>query len=56
MNEKQKRFDEGEELPEWMKKCIRCKHAYEKQDDDYMYCRLRTGECRYEEYKSKQEV
>jgi hypothetical protein len=50
--EKQKNIDEENELPEWMKKCLCCKHSYEKQNDcGTIYCRLRTGKCKYEEYK-----
>ena len=34
-------------------KCKTCKHCYTRQDDDYVYCRIQSGECKYEPYKNK---
>lgn len=43
---------DAEKTPEWLKKCITCRYAHKKKDDaDYFYCRLKTGECKYEPYK-----
>ena len=42
-----------EDLEDWAKKCISCIHCYKKKnDDDYLYCRLKIG-CRYETKKKK---
>ena len=44
----------AEKMPEWLKKCITCKYAYKKKDDDdCIYCRRMLGECKYEAYKEK---
>lgn len=39
------------DLEDWAKKCITCIHCYKKKnDDEYIYCRLKNG-CRYETKK-----
>lgn len=41
------------DLEDWAKKCMSCIHCYKKKnDDEYLYCRLKTG-CRYETKKKK---
>lgn len=46
----------NDEMPDWLKKCMRCSHAYYKQTDaDTIYCRCRNGKCNFKEYKSKTE-
>jgi len=43
---------ETEKMPEWLKKCMTCRYVHKKQDDaDCFYCRLKSGECKYEPYK-----
>lgn len=45
-----------DETPEWLKKCMTCKHSYKRiGDDETMYCRKRNGKCEYKAYKSKTE-
>lgn len=45
---------EAENISDWLKKCLTCKHAYKKKDeDDCIYCRCRFGECNYEAYEEK---
>ena len=39
----------------WLAKCMKCKHCYTTQDDDYIKCRLRKGDCRFEPYKQVRE-
>lgn len=34
-------------------KCQSCQHCYTRQDDDYIYCRRRDGQCVYKEKKPK---
>lgn len=46
----------NDEMPDWLKKCMICSHAYYKQTDaDTIYCRCRNGKCNFKEYKSKTE-
>ena len=35
----------------WIDKCMKCKHCYTTRDDDYIKCRLRKGDCRFEYYR-----
>lgn len=45
-----------DEMPEWLKRCMTCQHAYKRKDDDEtMYCRKRNGKCEYKKYKSKRQ-
>lgn len=50
-----KRYKMKEELkiPEWLDKCMTCKHCYTTRDTgDLEYkCRCRDGKCHYEKYK-----
>lgn len=34
--------------------CTRCSHAYQRQDNDYWYCRLRKTKCPYLEENDKE--
>ena len=36
-------------MPEGLNECVTCRYSH-KNDDDF-YCRLKTGECKYEPYK-----
>lgn len=39
-------FEEKSADELWIEKCLVCKHAYRKiDDDDILYCRLRKKEC-----------
>lgn len=36
------------QIPEWLKKCMECTHAYKTIDNDNEWkCRLRSGECKF---------
>ena len=46
-------FDIEPDVPEWLKKCLSCKHCYKvKDDDDEIRCRARGG-CKYKPYKKE---
>lgn len=34
--------------------CQTCQHCYQKNDDDYVYCRKRKGKCQYKPYNERQ--
>lgn len=41
--------NKNEYIPDWLKKCLTCKHAYQTQDNDLEWkCRCRNG-CNYKE-------
>lgn len=40
---------------EWLEKCLSCRHAYRRNDDDDIHCRCRKG-CRYEERKVASDI
>ena len=43
------------EFEPWAERCLTCKHAYHRQDDDeVLHCRCRK-ECRYEAFKTTEE-
>lgn len=37
----------------FFEKCITCQYCYTKNDDDYVYCWKRNGECKYKQYEPK---
>lgn len=38
----------NKDMPEWLKKCLTCKHAYKTKDNDLEWkCRCRNGKCNY---------
>ena len=42
------------DMPEWLQKCLSCKHSYYKKDEaDMIYCRCRNGECNYKPDKTE---
>lgn len=44
-------IDKAKAVDDPLKKCMSCKHVYQRLDDaDTLYCRCRKG-CRYEEFK-----
>ena len=47
---KRTKFEAGGDECDYVKKCMKCKHSYTRQDEsDMLFCRLK--ECRYEEHK-----
>lgn len=41
-----------EYMPDWLIKCLTCKHAYKTKDNDLEWkCRCRNGKCNYKEFK-----
>lgn len=41
-------------MPEWVQKCLSCKHSYYKKDDaEMIYCRCRNGKCNYKPDKTE---
>lgn len=41
------------DMPDWLVKCLSCTHSYSRKgDDDYIYCRCRTG-CHFKQTKNK---
>lgn len=47
MANNKKNNNESEYIPDWLKKCLTCKHAYKTQDNDLEWkCRCRT-DCNY---------
>ena len=43
-------------MPDWLKKCLTCKHAYKTRDNDLEWkCRCRNSKCNYKEYKFKED-
>ena len=40
------------DMPEWLKKCLKCTHAYTTQyDEDELKCRCRKG-CNFKEFQN----
>lgn len=40
-----------EYMPDWLKKCLTCKHSYKTMDNDIEWkCRCRNGKCNYKEF------
>ena len=47
---KRTKFEAGGNECDYVKKCMKCKHSYTRQEEsDMLFCRLK--ECRYEERK-----
>lgn len=42
MNENIKNLNDN-----WIEKCCICVHSYERKDDDYLFCRVRSGICKF---------
>ena len=46
----------NKDMPEWLKKCLSCKHAYKTKDNDLEWkCRCRHGKCNFKPYQPKGE-
>lgn len=42
--------NKNENYEQWVNQCLKCKHCYRKQNDaDMLFCRLRKGQCKFEE-------
>ena len=50
---KRTKFEAGGDECDYVKKCMKCKHSYTRQEEsDMLFCRLK--ECKYEEYKENE--
>lgn len=48
-------FNDGFNYEDWVAKCCECAHCYRrKTDEETFYCRLRSGECKFKQYKPKE--